>query len=83
MAALYVDSDSEDYIVLRRCTRLDIGESDASFIAELAFPAGTDGNNSRADEHRNEDCAENEVVRHNGGPFGGAVLGCLLRARRE
>ena len=49
----------------------------------LAFPAGTGGNNSRADEHRNEDCAENEVVRHNGGPFGGAVLGCLLWARRE
>jgi hypothetical protein len=36
----------------------------------LVFTAGANGNNSRADEHSNKDCAKNEVVRHNGGPFG-------------
>ena len=36
----------------------------------LAFPTGAGGNNSRANEHSNEDCAKNEIVRHKGSPFG-------------
>jgi len=39
----------------------------------VSLPARACGNNSRADRHSNEDCAENEVVRHNGGPFGAAL----------
>ena len=92
MAALYVQLRRPDYIVLRRSTRLDIGESDARALSlllgirewraaasslrenALVFTAGANGNNRRADEHSNKDCAKNEVVRHNGGPFGGVLL---------
>ena len=112
MAALYVQLRRPDYIVLRRSTRLDIGESDArrypccrvsregraaafslrktaidAFSLHytcrenaLVFTAGANGNNSRADEHSNKDCAKNEVVRHNGGPFGG--LCCSVARER-